>query len=76
MDRILLGSGIAEGHMLQLQFVGRGFRNILAVVKLERLRVFQILPDRADINAVLMKSGHIPQDAHDPGREGRHCREI
>ena len=76
VDGILLGAGVAEGHMLQLQFVGIRLGNRRPTLEPERLRIFQKFPHLRKVEAFLMQLLRRLQNAHDPCGEGGHRGKI
>ena len=76
VDGILLRAGVAEGHMLQLQFVGIRLGNRRPTLEPERLRIFQKFPHLRKVKAFLMQLLRRLQNAHDPCGEGGHRSKI
>ena len=65
-----LCTGVAEGHILQLPFIGFGFRNGSAALEAEGLRVVQVFEDRANVTALVFRTGQVTQNTRHPLGKG------
>ena len=65
-----LCTGVAERHILQLPFIGFGFRNGSAALEAEGLRVVQVFEDRANVPALVFRTGQVTQNTRHPLGKG------